>query len=243
MLRAGGNALFLAGRDLRIHPMSNDIIRSVKRSGGCLISFAILFVILVPRVCCAADAPGGWIDLFNGRDLTGWRENRFAHQPHWEVQDGVLCGKGGQGYLASEKELSNFELIAEVRIWDTGTSRGNSGVYFRCQPHLDLKHEYPPGYEAQCDHGDQHNPTGSIYNLGVPGSRAPMPQIKDREWFTLRVVARGNHLQTWVNGKPAADCRDPQNRYAKGYVLLQMHHRTGVVEFRKVQVRPIGASE
>jgi hypothetical protein len=180
-----------------------------------------------------------WIDLFNGRDLAGWRENRFAHQPHWDVKDGILVGQGGQGYLASEKEFADLELIAEVRISDAGKARGNSGVYFRCQPHKDLTQEYPAGYEAQCDHGDHNNPTGSIYNLGVPGARAPMPQVKDGEWFTLRVVARGNHLQTWVNGKPAADCVDPQNRYQKGYILLQMHHRTGVVNFRKVRVRSL----
>jgi hypothetical protein len=218
--------------------MKNDIIRNASRLVDRVICFATLPLVLSLPVCSAADSSGGWIDLCNGRDLTGWRENRFAHQPHWEVKDGVLIGKGGQGYLASEREFEDFELIAEVRISDAGTARGNSGVYFRCQPHRDLNQEYPAGYEAQCDHGDRTNPTGSIYNLGVPGARAPMPQVKDGEWFTLRVVARGSHLQTWVNGKPGADCHDPQNRYTKGYILLQMHHRTGVVEFRKVRVRP-----
>ena len=198
----------------------------------------VILLTLLVGGCSTPDAASGWINLFNGRDLTGWRENRFAHEPRWEVKDGILIGKGGQGYLASEREFADFELIAEVRIWDTGSARGNSGVYFRCQPHRDLTQEYPAGYEAQCDHFDQNNPTGSIYNLGVPGARAPMPQVKDGEWFTLRVVVEGNHLRTWVNGQPGADCHDPQNRYRQGYILLQMHHRTGVVEFRKVRIRP-----
>jgi hypothetical protein len=189
----------------------------------------------------ATESSAEWIELFNGRDLTGWRENRFAHQPRWEVKDGVLIGQGGQGYLATEREFTDLVLVAEVRIFDTGHARGNSGVYFRCQPHRDLSQEYLPGYEAQCDHLDRNNPTGSIYNLGVPSARAPMPGVKDGEWFTLRVIAQGDHLRTWVNGQLGADCHDPQNRYRRGYILLQMHHRTGVVEFRKVRVRELSS--
>jgi hypothetical protein len=222
-----------------LYAMNKLMIYSVSRLAGRVIRYAILFSILLLGAWARAESSDGWIDLFNGRDLAGWHENRFAHQPHWEVKDGVLVGKGGQGYLASDRAFADFELIGEVRISDTGKARGNSGIYFRCQPHRDLTQEYPAGYEAQCDHGDHNNPTGSIYNLGIPGARASMPQVKDGQWFTMRVVARGNHLQTWVNGNPAADCLDPQNRYEKGCILLQMHHRTGVVEFRKVRVRPL----
>lgn len=185
---------------------------------------------------------GGWIELFNGRDLEGWRENRFAHAPRWEVRDGVLTGQGGQGYLATLEEFDDLELFAEVRIRDASGGRGNSGIYIRCQPHVDRAQEYPPGYEVQCDHHDTRNYTGSIYNLGVPGASAPAPRARDGEWFTLRVVARGDHLRTWVNGEPAADCRDPRNRFPRGYVLLQLHHRTGVVEFRQVRIRRLATS-
>jgi hypothetical protein len=183
---------------------------------------------------------GGWIDLFNGQNLDGWRENRFAHQPVWEVKDGILIGQGGQGYLATYETFADFELFAEVRIYDTAGGRGNSGIYFRCQPHLDRKREYPEGYETQCDHGDARNYTGSIYHLAAPSARAPKPKVKDGEWFTLRLVARADHLRTWVNGDPAVDCRDPENRYRSGNVLLQLHHRTGVVEFREVRIRRLG---
>ena len=44
------------------------------------------------------DAPeAGWIQLFNGRNFDGWRENKFKHKPEWKVIDGVLTGHGGQG--------------------------------------------------------------------------------------------------------------------------------------------------
>lgn len=180
---------------------------------------------------------GGWIELFNGRNLDGWRENRFAHEPRWEVRDGILTGFGGQGYLATLEEFDDFELFAEIRLADTAGGRGNSGIYLRCQPHADRTQEYPPGYEVQCDHGDSRNYTGSVYNLGLPGAAAPRPESADGRWFTLRIRARGNHLQSWVNGEPAADCRDSQNRFSRGYLLLQLHHRTGRVEFRQVRLR------
>jgi len=179
----------------------------------------------------------GWVELFNGVNLDGWRENRFAHEPRWEVVDGVLKARGGQGYLATLEEFDDFELFAEVRITDSGAWHGNSGIYIRCQAHEDRAKEFPPGYEVQCDHNDSNNYTGSIYNLGVPGARAPKPRAVDGQWFTMRVLARGDHLQSWVDGEPAADCRDPKNRFTRGYILLQQHHKTGVVEFRQLRIR------
>ena len=181
----------------------------------------------------------GWIQLFNGRNLDGWRENKFKHKPEWKIVDGVLIGYGGQGYLSSFEEFEDFELYAQARISDTAGGRGNSGIYFRCASHEDKKQEFPPGYEAQLDHGDDNNPTGSIYALNIEGARAPKPDTKDGDWVAMRIRAVGNHLQTWINGKPAADCRDPKNRYKKGSILLQMHHISGKVEFREVKIRKI----
>jgi hypothetical protein len=180
-----------------------------------------------------------WIQLFNGRNLEGWRENKFKHKPEWKVINGVLTGHGGQGYLSWLEQFDDFELYAEARISDTAGRRGNSGIYFRCAPHVDKQQEFPPGYEAQMDHGDSNNPTGSIYALKIEGAHAPQPATNDGEWFTLRIRAVGNHLQTWVNGKPGADCRDPEHRHKKGRILLQMHHLTSKVEFREVRIRKI----
>ena len=158
-----------------------------------------------------------------------------------EIVDGVLVGHGGQGYLSSVEDYDNFELVVEARISDTGGGRGNSGVYFRCASHTDKTQEFPIGYEAQLDHGDGNNPTGSIYNLGSEGAKAPrFADLKDDEWVTMRIRVVGDHVQTWVNDKPAADCKLPEkDRLMTGSVLLQMHHKTGKVEFRKVEIRKL----
>ncbi len=180
---------------------------------------------------------GGWVDLFDGKSLDGWLVHDWEDQPKWEVKDGILRATGGKGYVSTTETFSDFELFAQVRISDPVSGRGNSGIYFRCQPHINQKQEYPPGYEAQCDNGDKNNPSGSIYNLGMPGSKAPDPKVKDGEWFTVRILAVGNHLRTWINGNPAADCKDSQNRYREGTILLQQHHKTGVTEFKQVRIR------
>ncbi|MDB4507869.1 DUF1080 domain-containing protein [bacterium] len=44
-------------------------------------------------------AKDGWQKLFNGKDLKGWNENRFKHEPEWRIVDGVLIGHGGQGFV------------------------------------------------------------------------------------------------------------------------------------------------
>ena len=182
---------------------------------------------------------GGWIELFDGKSLGNWRENVWEGEPRWEVSDGVLSCTGGKGYLATLEEFEDFELSVQARVWDREGGRGNSGIYFRCQPHRDKSREYPPGYESQIDHGDSNNPTGSIYGRLGPGARARPSRTADRRWLTMRIRAEGPRLRTWVNGELVVDWTDPEARHKKGTVLLQQHHTTGVVEFREVRIRRI----
>ncbi len=185
-----------------------------------------------------SDRSGGWMVLFDGRELGNFRENVWEGEPRWEVRDGVLRSTGGKGYLATLDDFADFELFIEMRVTDSAGGRGNSGIYFRCQPHRDRSVEYPPAYEAQVDHGDRNNPTGSIYAMG-PDARAPRVITRDGAWFTMRIRAEGPRIRTWVSGEPMVDWTDPENRYRRGYLLLQQHHASGVVEVREWRVRPL----
>ncbi len=179
--------------------------------------------------------PGAWQPLFNGRDLTGWLKHRWRDKPVWTFRDGVLRSEGGKGYLRTERTFKDFELVLEARVWDTAGGRGNSGVCFRCQRHIDQSKEYPPRYEVQIDHHDRRNPTGSIYNRHP----ARPTDIEDGEWFELRLRAVGPRMQVWVNGKLVVDARD--TTYDQGYLFLQQHHRTGVCEFRHIRIRELSS--
>lgn len=176
---------------------------------------------------------GQWQQLFNGKDLHGWRKHRWRDSPRWLIRDGVLRSEGGKGYLRTEQTFKDFELVLEARVWDEGDGHGNSGVCFRCQPHVDQTKEYPPRYEAQIDHHDRRNPTGSIYNR----HRAKRTSIKDGEWFELRLRARDSHIEVWVDGQRVVDAHDAT--HTEGYIFLQQHHRTGVCEFRNIRVREL----
>ena len=197
--------------------------------------------------CHAAQAPatgdqrpesapataGDWSSLFNGVDLSGWKTHVWEDAPAWSVKDGVLRSTGGKGYLRTEQTFTNFELTLEARVSDSGTARGNSGVYIRSQPHANQAVEYPPAYEVQIDHGDGNNPTGSLYNR----HKATPPSLKDGEWFRMRIMAVGPHIQVWINDQAALDVQD--NTFPDGYIFLQQHHKTGVCEFRNIRIRRI----
>ena len=175
--------------------------------------------------------PQAWTQLFNGRDLAGWKPHVWEDLPTWTVNDGVLRSTGGKGYLRTEESFRDFELTLEARVSDSAGGRGNSGVYIRSQPHLDQKAEYPPAYEVQIDHVDGGNPTGSLYNR----HKAQAVGLKDGEWFRMKIHASGTRIQVWVNDQPVLDAQD--STFADGYIFLQQHHKTGVCEFRDIRIR------
>jgi uncharacterized protein len=186
----------------------------------------------------AREVPAEWTDLFNGKDLTGWKTHP-ADKAHWEVKDGAIVGSGPYpGHLFTERDdYENFHFRIEAKISD----QGNSGQYFRVK----FGPAYPKGYEAQINstHPDEQK-TGSLWGL-VPVKKM---LVKPDEWFTQEVRAEGNHIQIFVNGKKTVDYKDPKNTYTKGHLALQMHGPTkeGVettVMFRKVQIKELPPSK
>jgi hypothetical protein len=170
----------------------------------------------------------GWVQLFNGKDLTGWKTHP-DDKAKWEVKDGILIGSGPKGHLFSERgDYQNFHYRIEAKIND----KGNSGQYFRTQ----FGPSFPKGYEAQINstHGDPQR-TGSLYNLVKITEQLHKPD----EWFTQEVIAVGNHLIIKVNGKTVVDFKDPKNQYSKGHFALQQHDPGTVVQFKKIEVKEL----
>ncbi len=92
----------------------------------------------------------GWVQLFNGTDLTGWKTH--PDQPgDWKVENGILVGRGPRSHLFSARgDYENFHLRVEARV----NNLGNSGVYFRSEYGLGWGGKNPKGYEAQIFQGD-----------------------------------------------------------------------------------------
>lgn len=186
------------------------------------------FALLAVVGCTAtARAEEGWISLFNGKDLTGWKANEPAS---WTVVDGMLHGEGAVSHLYYiEKEFENFEYKADVRL----THGSNSGMYFRTNW---VDKGFPKIYEAQLNntHKDPKR-TGSLYNFVNVGEQL----IPDDTWFTQEVIAKGNHIVIKVNGKTVVDYVDEKNTHMKGYFAFQQHDPLSKVDIKNILVKPL----
>jgi len=182
----------------------------------------------------------GWVELFNGKDLTGWKTHP-QDKAKWEVQNGVLIGTGPVGHLYSQRgDYENFRYRVEAMIND----HGNSGQMFRAQ----FSSGFPKGYEAQINstHRDPIK-TGSLYPAFNPKlTRQERDKIlvtkmlvKPNTWFTQEVIANGNHIIIEVNGQKTVDFVDKNNTYTRGHFALQQHDPGTVIKFRKVEVQEL----
>jgi hypothetical protein len=190
-------------------------------------AFAALFAAFA-LTSAAARAEEGWITLFNGKDLTGWKPNELPE--NWEVKDGAIHGHGNRSHLFyMDKEFANFHYKADLKL----TKGSNSGMYFRTAY---ADGGWPKGYEAQVNnsHRDPKR-TGSLYNF-VDVTEQLIP---DDTWWTQEVIAKGNHIVIKVNGKTVVDFTDEKNTYTKGHFAFQQHDPGSKVEIKNVMVKPL----
>jgi hypothetical protein len=187
--------------------------------------------------------PVGLKSIFNGKDLTGWKEVKTERsKSEFTVTDkGELNIKNGPGDLQTEGQWDDFVL--QLEVFSNGDHL-NSGVFFRCLPD-----QFWSGYEAQIRNqwkeDDRTKPvdygTGGIYN------RQPARKVvsSDREWFTMTIAAEGNHLAVWVNGYQTADYTDTRppdesarkgSKTDKGTLSLQGHDPTTDLSFRNIRI-------
>jgi len=179
---------------------------------------------------------GAWreappVELFNGRDLAGWRALMPGQALGWTVRDGILTNTAGANNLLSEKTFWNFALHAEFRVG----SKSNSGIGLRGRYEIQILEDYgqPP---------DTHG-NGALYSRVLPTLNASRPA---GEWQTYDIRIVGRTVSVVLNGKTVIDRREAEGPTAiamdadetkPGPVFLQGDH--GSVEFRKITVTPL----
>ena len=186
-----------------------------------------------PAPLPAPDADG-WITLFNGKDLSGWKGNTDI----WRVVDGYIQGKidkiGYNTFLVSDHKFSDFVLEAKFIL----PKGGNSGIQYRSKVSDPAKFVVG-GY--QDDSGGGY--WGILYEergrgILVKPVKEVEPTIKADDWNQYVITAEGTKVKHVVNGVTTVDFddTDEKKRSADGVLALQ-YHAPGNFEIRFKDVR------
>lgn len=154
------------------------------------------------------------MQLFNGKDRTGWHEGKAAAKNAWTVADGILKGHAIEQSLlwTNRADFKDFHLRVKARI----EAKTDSGVNFR---HSGL------GKGHQADIHATNNYTGSLWRTGDLLVKAPAAQaIKPNDWFTMEVIAQGSRIKILVNGQSTAEVTDSTS--LEGRFALQVQRRS-----------------
>lgn len=237
--------------------------------GGLLVASALQFgcsTSASDKGSSAAKPPAGFVALFNGQDLTGWRGgDTFDHRKllamseadraaqiakwtatmtaHWRVENGVLINDGFGAYATTEKDYGDFELRLEYRT----VPRADSGIYLRGCPQVQIwDYTEQDKFKLGADKG-----SGGLWN-NSPGAPGKDPLVlADKpfgQWNSVRVIMTGARVSVWLNSKLVVDHALMENYYdrktpipPKGPIQLQTHG--GEICWRNVYLREIGAEE
>jgi hypothetical protein len=188
--------------------------------------------------------------LFNGKDLTGWEGNPAL----WSVEDGAITGKANHTpetkinhntfLVWKDGTVGDFELTLKYKMVG-----GNSGIQYRSKKKSDGK--FGPvvsGYQADFEAGKTYS--GILYEeqgrgiLAQRGEKVTIAEgqkptktgsvgdsneiqaaIKHEDWNEYKIVAKGNHLQHFINGKQTVDVTDEDTAKGakEGILALQIH--------------------
>lgn len=185
---------------------------------------------LVALLCIAlhsfSQANGEWEALFNGKDLTGWKQlngNARYEVKNKEIICTTVTGEPNS-FIATEKDYGDFVLELEYKV----PEGMNSGIQFRSQSKPDYQNGRVHGYQFEIDPSPRAW-TGGIYDEATgrewlyPMEFNPdaKKSFRQGEWNKVRVECVGNSLRTFVNGIAAASVYDDAR--PKGFIALQVH--------------------
>ena len=193
-----------------------------------------------------------WKQLFDGKDLIGWKH---VGPGDMTVEDGLIRTQGGMGLLYwTGGKLGDCVIRVVYKMRD---HNDNSGVFIRIP--LEPREEWMPvhyGYEVQIDNEpeksneDEYHVTGTLYSLTRPLARPGKP---GPEWNTMEITLDGPRTVVVLNGVKVTDYVEGQpvpekklkfepfrgTRPNDGYFGLQNHSDNDVVFFKEVAVKPL----
>jgi hypothetical protein len=173
---------------------------------------------------------GAPLDLFNGKDLSGWRPRHAAKKNGWLVKDGLLVNAAPGNDLLTDQKFTDFKLHAEFRY----PKKSNSGIYLRGRYEVQIEDNY--GEEPES------HKIGGVYGFLTPSVNAAK---RPGEWQTLDITLAGRVVTVMLNDQRVIDRQSipgitggalDSDEGAPGPILLQGDH--GPIDFRKVTLTP-----
>jgi len=214
----------------------------------------------------ASAAESGFKKLFDGKDLKGWDGN----PAFWSVKDGTITGqttkenpaKGNTFLIYTNGNVDDFELRLSYKIVG-----GNSGIQYRSKV-ADPSYWVVGGYQGDFEAGKTYS--GILYEergrgilakrgekvvikdadgkpkIDVVGSLGKSEdiqnKIKNEDWNEYVIIAKGNHLQHFINGTQTVDVVDEQESKAakSGILALQLHAGPPMmVQFKDIRIKQL----
>jgi hypothetical protein len=183
----------------------------------------------------SAGRSDGWISLFDGQTLTGWRASE--NPSTFRVENGEIVVHGPRAHLFYDGPVMNHEFKDfELKV-DVMTRPGaNSGIFIRTtfQPT-----GFPSqGYEVQVNNSQSDwRRTGSLYAV-----RDVREAGRDNEWFTIHTIVLGRRVQIIVDGRQTVDYTEPADsatRLTGRTIALQGHDPGSEVHYKNIMIRTL----
>ena len=171
----------------------------------------------------AASLEQGWISLFDGETLYGWKAQSKVD---WHVTEGTIKATAGKsGLLRTTAQFSDYELSVDFK----GTANTNSGVFLRTSPKP--KGAAKDFYEINIAPDTNKFPTGGVV------ARAPIanPVKSDDQWHTMKMTLNGDNGEIFLDGQQINTF--VADDLGRGYIGLQF--RTDEIQFRNIFLKPL----
>ena len=205
-----------------------------------LAAAAFAFALLFSAGSAAEPDDEGWVTIFDGTSLKGWKINENAET--WKLEDGMLVAKGDRShifYVGDDKPFQNFELKVDVKA----ASNSNGGIYFHTRFQETGWPRY--GHEAQVNNTYKGDPkkSGSLYGI-VDITEQHIP---DDTWWTEHVIVKDGHITIKLNDETVVDHDEPadqkafsdefERRLGSGTFALQGHDPGSTVYYKNIRVK------
>jgi hypothetical protein len=205
------------------------------------------------------NPPAGFVALFNGKDLTGWKglvgnpRTRPTMTPealaaaqvkadeqmraNWSVQDGVLAYTGKGNSLCTDKQYANFELYVDWRIGP----RADTGIYLRGSPQVQI---WDPFTMPNVKNGEDKGSGGLWNNQKNPRDPLVLADNPIGQWNTFFIRMVGEKVWIDLNGKRVVDNVTMENYWERDKPIypreqIELQHHGNPIYFRNIYIKEL----